>query len=121
LFDGHSIKSELPWLFEGKLPDLNLGTATGASCAAALRESLSNVLAAQPHYTHVVDGRFRGGHITRHYGKPQQGVHAVQLEMCWSCYMHERPPFTYDAERAARVQPRLRELLTAMLRWRPSD
>jgi N-formylglutamate deformylase len=121
LFDGHSIRSELPWLFDGKLPDLNLGTADGASCSAALRAKLGAVLAGQTRYTQVVDGRFRGGHITRHYGRPQLGFHAVQLEMCWSCYMREQAPFVYLPERAAEVQPLLCELLRAMLHWSPRD
>ncbi|MGE5115838.1 MAG: N-formylglutamate amidohydrolase, partial [Betaproteobacteria bacterium] len=86
LFDGHSIKSELPWLFEGRLADLNLGSAGGASCAPSLRAALAGVLAAQARLSHVVDGRFKGGHITRHYGRPREGVHAVQLEMAWRCY-----------------------------------
>ena len=68
LFDAHSIKSELPWLFEGRLPDMNLGTVGGRSCAASLRSALAEVFAAQQDYSHVVDGRFQGGHITRHYG-----------------------------------------------------
>jgi N-formylglutamate deformylase len=120
LWDGHSIKSELPWLFEGRLPELNLGTANGASCAPALRERLAAVLAAQSRYTQVVDGRFKGGHITRHYGQPGQGVHAVQMEMCWSTYMaDEAPPFAYDEARAGAVQPLLRQLLQTMIDWRP--
>jgi len=119
LFDGHSIKSELPWLFEGKLWDLNLGTANGQSCAPALRDALNQVLAAQQRYTHITDGRFKGGHITRHYGRPQQGIHAVQLEMCWCTYMHEAPPFAWDDERAAQVQPLLRQLVRAMLAFKP--
>jgi N-formylglutamate deformylase len=119
LWDGHSIRSELPWLFDGKLPDLNLGTAGGASCAPGLRAALTQVLAAQDHYTHVTDGRFKGGYITRHYGRPESGVHAVQLEMCWSTYMDERPPFEVDPQRAARLEPVLRALLQAVLAWRP--
>ena len=115
LFDGHSIKSELPWLFDGRLPDLNLGTASGASCEPALRDALAAVLATQGRYTHVVDGRFKGGYITRRYGRPAEGVQAVQLEMCWRCYMPEAPPYAYDAQRAAGVQPLLRDLLAAML------
>ncbi|HSB99842.1 MAG TPA: N-formylglutamate amidohydrolase, partial [Burkholderiaceae bacterium] len=117
LWDGHSIKSELPWLFEGKLPDLNLGTVGGASCAPSLRAALSRVLAAQAQFTHVVDGRFKGGHITRHYGNPAAGVHTVQLEMCWSCYMAERPPYEIDAQRSARLLPILHALMQTMLRW----
>ena len=119
LFDGHSIKSVLPWLFDGKLPDLNLGTVDGASCAPGLRAGLQQLLAGQSRFTQVVDGRFKGGHITRHYGRPRDGVHAIQLEMCWSCYMHEEAPYAYAPERAAEVQPLLRELLDTMLRWRP--
>jgi N-formylglutamate deformylase len=121
LFDAHSIRSELPWLFEGRLSDLNLGTVGGTSCAPELREALAAVLELQPLFTQVVDGRFKGGHITRHYGRPAQGIHAVQLEMCWSCYMREDPPWPYDAERAARVQPVLKSLVGAMLDWRPGD
>lgn len=119
LFDGHSIHSVLPWLFDGQLPDLNLGTADGASCAPSLRDALAAVLAAQTRHTQVVDGRFKGGHITRHYGRPQEGVHAVQLEMCWRCYMDEVPPYAWDAERAAVVRPLLERLVDAMLAWRP--
>jgi N-formylglutamate deformylase len=119
LWDGHSIKSELPWLFEGRLPDLNLGTAGGASCAPSLRAALADVLARQRSFSHVVDGRFKGGHITRHYGRPTEGVHAIQLEMCWSCYMKEEPPYVVDPARAARLVPVLRDLLQATLDWRP--
>jgi N-formylglutamate deformylase len=118
LFDAHSIKSELPWLFEGTLAHLNLGTAGGASCAPALRDALAAVLAAQAAYSHVVDGRFMGGHITRSYGRPQDGVHAVQLEMCWRAYMDETPP-RWNDERAAEVTPLLRALVEAMLGFRP--
>jgi N-formylglutamate deformylase len=121
LWDGHSIKSELPWLFPGRLPDLNLGTAGGASCAPALRAAVIRVLDAQDRFTHVTDGRFRGGHITRHYGRPGDRVNAIQLEMCWSTYMAEAPPYVVDLERAARLQPLLRALLDACLAWRPDD
>lgn len=119
LFDGHSIQSELPWLFEGRLRDLNLGTADGRSCAPELREALNAVLAAQTRWSHITDGRFKGGYITRHYGRPDEQMHAVQLEMCFSCYMQESPPWAWDAQRAAAVQPVLRQLLDAARRWRP--
>ena len=119
LFDAHSIKSELPWLFEGTLPHMNLGTVGGTSCALALRDALADVLAAQPTYTHVVDGRFKGGHITRQHGLPQQGLHAVQLEMCWRAYMDEAPPCRWQEGRAAEVTPLLRSLVQAMIDWRP--
>jgi N-formylglutamate deformylase len=120
LFDGHSIKSELPWLFDGRLPDLNLGTASGASCAPALRDALSAVLSRQTAFSHVVDGRFKGGYITRHYGRPDRGWHAVQLEMCWSCYMAEQPPYQVDPARAARLTPVLRGLMGALLSELPN-
>ncbi|MGZ5238904.1 MAG: N-formylglutamate deformylase [Caldimonas sp.] len=119
LWDGHSIKSELPWLFDGRLADLNLGTAGGTSCAASLRDALSGVLARQTRFSHVTDGRFKGGHITRHFGRPEQRIHAVQLEMCWSCYMAEAPPYVVDPGRARQLQPVLRELLQTVLDWRP--
>ena len=119
LFDAHSIKSELPWLFEGRLPHLNLGTANGSSCAASLAEALGRVLDQQTRYTHVVDGRFKGGHITRRYGQPAEQVHAVQLEMCWRSYLDEVSPQTWNARRAAEVAPLLRELVETMVAWRP--
>jgi N-formylglutamate deformylase len=121
LWDGHSIRSELPWLFDGQLPALNLGTANGSSCAPALRSALMQVLAAQDRYSHVTDGRFKGGHITRHYGQPAQGVHAVQMEMCWHTYMPEAGPWRLDAARLAHLQPLLRQLLQTMLDWRPHE
>ena len=120
LFDGHSIKSQLPWLFEGRLPDLNLGTANGSACDPALRQELAAVLQSQSEFSVAIDGRFKGGHITRHYGRPAEHIHAVQLEQCWSSYMRETPPFTWDAAQAARVQPLLRRLLQTMLDWRPA-
>ena len=119
LFDGHSIKSELPWLFEGTLPHLNLGTAAGASCAPELTSNLTAVLAAQSRYQYVIDGRFKGGHITRHYGAPADGIHAVQLEMCWRTYMDETPPYRWHEARAAEITPLLCRLLQAMMAWRP--
>ena len=119
LFDGHSIKSELPWLFEGKLPDLNLGTASGASCAPALRAALQQVLQSQTRFDQVVDGRFKGGFITRSFGRPDAGRHAVQLEMCWSTYMHEQPPYQVDPVRDQALAPLLRTLVQTMIAWRP--
>ncbi|WP_235823451.1 N-formylglutamate deformylase [Azohydromonas sediminis] len=120
LFDGHSIRSQLPWLFTGRLPALNLGTAGGASCAPSLRERLTDVL--QRHvavFDHVVDGRFKGGHITRAYGSPHDGVHAVQMEMCWRCYLDEGRPQHWDGARAAPSQALLRDLLQSSIEWRP--
>lgn len=120
LFDAHSIKSRLPWLFEGELPALNLGTVGGSSCATSLRDGLAALLAGQTRYSHVVDGRFKGGHITRRYGQPGAGWHAVQLEMCWRCYMDETPP-RWNPARAAEVLPLLRQMLVLMRDWCPAD
>ena len=120
LFDAHSIRSVLPWLFDGQLPDLNLGTVNGSSTSPALREALSKVLQGQQDFTQVVDGRFKGGHITRHYGQPAENVHAIQLEMCWRCYMAEEPPYAIDPTRAAGVLPVLRALVQTMVSWRPA-
>ena len=119
LFDGHSIQSELPWLFDGKLPDLNLGTAGGASCAPDLRAALQQVLQSHSRFTQVMDGRFKGGHITRAFGQPHAGRHAVQLEMCWSTYMREQPPYGIDAARTAELAPVLRALVQTMIDWKP--
>lgn len=119
LWDGHSIRSQLPWLFDGTLPDLNLGTAQASSCAPGLRAAVMAVLAGQRDFSHVTDGRFKGGHITRHYGRPTQNIHALQLEMCWSTYMAEDPPWMLDPNRVQRLQPLLRALLTTCLGWRP--
>ena len=119
LFDAHSIKSELPWLFEGALPQLNLGTAAGTSCDASIGAAAVAVLAAQRRYSHVTDGRFKGGYITRHYGRPAEQVHALQLEMCWPCYLDEARPHEWQAERAAEVTPLLRALVQALIDWRP--
>jgi N-formylglutamate deformylase len=119
LFDAHSIKSELPWLFDGQLPHMNLGTVSGASCAGSLRAALSQVLEAQQDFSHVIDGRFKGGHITRHHGQPQRGIHAVQLEMCWRAYMDETPPYCWNDDRARRVTPVLRALVSTLIGWKP--
>ena len=114
LWEGHSIRGTLPFLFEGALPDLNLGTAAGASCRADLQQRLAAVLDGQGEYTHVVHGRFKGGYITRHYGDPEIGVDAVQLEIAQRAYMDE-DSFEYLPERAAKLQVVIRRLLEAAL------
>lgn len=118
LWEAHSIASVLPRLFEGKLPDLNFGTADGKSCDAGLAAKVVGAVQVHPaarELTHVVNGRFKGGYITRRYGNPAQGVHAIQLEMCQSLYMDEAAPFGYVAEKAAAVQPVLGAALEAAL------
>lgn len=117
LWDAHSIRSVLPRFFEGTLPDLNLGTNQGSSCAAGLGEQvLQAALGAQPEgLSAVLNGRFTGGYITRHYGQPAANIHAIQLEMTQSSYMQETLPFDYLPERALRVQPHLQRMLGTVL------
>jgi N-formylglutamate deformylase len=119
LFDAHSIKGELPWLFEGALPDLNLGTVEGRSCAPGLRTAVYAVFQRQNAYSHVLDGRFKGGHITRHFGQPEAGIHAVQLEMAWRAYMDEAPPYAWHEAKATALTPLLREMVRVLTEWRP--
>ena len=117
LYEAHSIRSEVPRFFDGKLPDLNLGTAGSESCEWSLEASLAGVLKRASTYTHAVNGRFTGGYITRHYGDPAKGVHAVQLEQAQCTYMEETHPFAYREDLAEGVRPVLRELLQTMLEW----
>ena len=113
LWDAHSIRSEIPWLFEGRLPDLNVGTANGQAADARIAEAVMTACQAAPSFSHVLNGRFKGGYITRHYGQPTQGVHAVQLEMCQSLYMREQAPFDYLPEHANRIIPTLESMVRA--------
>jgi len=115
LWDAHSIRSRIPWLFEGKLPDLNIGTASGASAAEAITAAVVQACDDMPHISTAVNGRFKGGYITRHYGRPAQDVHAVQLEMCQSLYMQEVPPYGYDEALAWHVQPLLKNMVAGAL------
>lgn len=119
LFDAHSIAGEIPRLFEGLLPDFNIGTADGRSCDPGLAESVAAVVAQAPRYRMAVNGRFKGGYITRRYGRPQEGVHAVQLELAQRTYMREAPPYDYRPELANQVRPVLRRFVEAMLGFSP--
>ena len=114
LWESHSILSVVPFLFEGELPDFNLGPAGGASCTAELQSRLVAVLSAAREHTHAVNGRFKGGYITRHYGEPAQDAEAVQLELAQLNYMDE-DTFEYLDEIAAKTQRVLRALLEACL------
>ena len=117
LWDAHSIASEVPRLFPGRLPDFNLGTAGGLSCAPDLASALHVALSRHAAFTAVRDGRFKGGYITRAYGRPADGVHAIQLEMATSTYMDEASPYTFRTDLASRVRPVLREQLEIVLGW----
>ncbi len=115
LWDAHSIRSVLPWLFEGRLPRLNFGTASGASALPAIAEALDRLCQGNGVTDHVINGRFKGGYITRQYGAPAQHVHAVQLEMCQDLYMNESSPYEYRPETAALIQPLLEKLVRSAL------
>ena len=115
LFDAHSIKSVLPRFFEGRLPDINLGTADQASADPAIGAALLEIAREYPAFTSVLNGRYKGGHITRAYGNPGTGIHAVQLELAWRTYMDEEAAdgniFEIDEVRAQQVRPVLRALV----------
>jgi N-formylglutamate deformylase len=117
LWDAHSIASQVPRFFEGRLPDLNFGTADGKSCSQQLEGAMIKLVDSQDRFSFVFNGRFKGGHITRFYGNPAAGVHAIQLEMAQCLYMNEAAPFEYRPDLAGQVQPLLRELLGTAVEW----
>jgi N-formylglutamate deformylase len=114
LWDAHSIFSVLPRFFAGTLPDFNLGTVDGKSCGPGLGEHLVKI---PKDYSVVLNGRFKGGYITRTYGNPGNKVHAVQLELSEAIYMEEKPPYRFREDMARTVRPHLRALLDEMLRY----
>lgn len=116
LYDCHSIRSEVPYLFDGKLPDFNIGSNGGKSCAAALESTVREICESATEYDTVVNGRFKGGWTTRHYGEPGRGIHAIQMELAQCNYMLEHPPWSYDPASA----DKLRAILAAILQNLPS-
>ncbi|MDX1459701.1 MAG: N-formylglutamate deformylase [Xanthomonadales bacterium] len=116
LIDAHSIRSRVPRLFDGSLPDLNLGSYDGRSAGKALIRRAWRSLSTQPGFSSVLDGRFKGGYITRHYGRPDQGVHALQLEMAQRAYMDEDLR-QWEDSRAAPVMRALKAWLADLLEW----
>lgn len=110
LYDAHSIRSHVPRLFDGQLPQFNIGSFDGASCHPALTDAMAGHCSGD---SHVVNGRFKGGWITRHYGRPDRGIHAVQMELAIRGYADEDggwPP-AWDSARAAPMQAELRSIL----------
>lgn len=114
LWEAHSIDNELPRLFDGTLPDLNIGTFEGQSCSPAIRGAVSMAAVRHWDYTHIVDGRFKGGYITRNYGRPADGVHAVQLELAKQTHLGDGSN-QVDERRAAKLRPVLREMIESAL------
>jgi formiminoglutamase len=111
LFDCHSIRSSIPFLFEGVLPDFNIGTDGGITCDPAIEAAVMDAVAASGH-SHVLNGRFRGGWTTRHYGRPGEGVHAIQMELAQSTHLRsERPPFAFDSAKADDLRQTLKAVL----------
>lgn len=115
VLDAHSIASRVPRFFAGQLPDLNLGTVDSSSCRKKLEDLALARLSSHSSFSNVVNGRFKGGYITRHYGRPATHVHALQLEMAWSSYLDETRPHQYDPARATPLRACLRELVDGLL------
>ena len=112
LYDCHSIRSHIPFLFEGRLPDFNIGTDTGKTCAPEIEQVTAEIAAGADGYSHILNGRFKGGWTTRHYGRPEQGVHAIQMELAQSTHLAtEAPPFALDKAKADRLRRPLKTIL----------
>lgn len=120
LYDCHSIRSRIPFLFEGVLPDFNIGTNGGATCDPNIEAAVLKTCAKAEGYTHILNGRFKGGWTTRHYGRPAEGLHAIQMELAQCTHLAaEAPPWELDPDRADRLRAVLRDILTSLLDWRP--
>ncbi|OWW04571.1 N-formylglutamate deformylase [Rhizobium sp. R72] len=112
LYDCHSIRSHIPFLFEGRLPDFNIGTDMGKTCDGAIEQATLTAVEAAEGYDSVLNGRFKGGWTTRHYGRPETGVHAIQMELAQSTHLEtEAPPFAYDTAKAERLRIHLKDIL----------
>ena len=120
LYDCHSIRSYISYLFEGTLPDFNIGTNIGATCDSKIETIAHEICQAATPYTSTVNGRFKGGWTTRHYGKPQNGIHAIQMELAQSTYLTvEGAPWDYDQAKAANLRPHLAKILLALASLTP--
>jgi N-formylglutamate deformylase len=116
LYDCHSIRSRIPFLFDGVLPDFNVGTNGGATCAPEMEKAVMEICAAAKGYQSILNGRFRGGWTTRHHGRPHEGWHAIQMELAQSAYLEtEAAPFAYSEEKAERLRPILKTILEILV------
>ncbi|MCP5036064.1 MAG: N-formylglutamate deformylase [Rhodobacteraceae bacterium] len=120
LYDCHSIRSHVPFLFEGTLPDFNIGTNNGSTCDPKIEQMTADICQNADGYSSVLNGRFRGGWTTRHYGKPGQGLHVIQMELAQSTYMDEAAPWLYQASKAKALRSHLSQILTALKNWSPA-
>ncbi len=121
LIDAHSIRPAIPSLFEGRLPDLNFGMNDGQTASARLRDTVRDWAQGQDAYSFVVDGRFKGGYTTRHYGRPDDGIHAVQIEIVQDRYLNMAAPHLYDSAVAAPLSRALRPLIERLLAALPTS
>jgi formiminoglutamase len=115
LYDCHSIRSLIPFLFEDRLPDFNVGTDMGRTCAREIETATFEICAKAEGYTSILNGRFKGGWTTRHYGRPQTGVHAIQMELAQVSHLAtEALPFALDETKAARLRIPLQDILNRL-------
>lgn len=120
LYDCHSIRGRIPFLFDGILPDFNIGTNEGTTCALAIESAVREICAGAEGYRSILNGRFKGGWTTRHYGRPDEGLHAIQMELAQSTYMVESHPWDYVPDRAENLRKHLKSILETLSNWRPS-
>lgn len=115
LYDCHSIRSHIPFLFEGKLPDFNVGTNNGKTATPQIERAMMDVLGRAGGYSYILNGRFKGGWTTRYYGRPQEKVYALQMELAQATHLGtEAPPFAYNEEKARRLRTHLQAVLLAV-------
>jgi len=118
VYDCHSIRSNIPFLFDGQLPDFNIGTNSGATCAPEIEQLVAEICANAEGFTSIVNGRFKGGWTTRNYGRPDTGIHAIQMELAQSTYLtSENAPFNYAGQNAQKLRIHLKKILLSLTSW----
>ncbi len=121
LYDCHSIRSGIPFLFDGTLPDFNIGTNLGTTCASQLEAATKEICGAANGFSSITNGRFKGGWPTRHYGRPDEGLHAIQMELAQNTYLtDEAAPWVYDPGKSARLRVHLKSILTKLAELAPT-